>query len=85
MFWFVGARHVGSKLPDQGSNPHLRHWMAREVPLHSDSSHLRQTQMPYPGALPYFTAGAALFYSSLLWECVSYSVCPVLWVLVGTG
>jgi len=25
-------KHVGSSLPDQGSNPCPLHWMAREVP-----------------------------------------------------
>ena len=32
-FGFLAARHVGSQLPDQGSNPHPLHWKVKSQPL----------------------------------------------------
>ena len=30
---FLSSRHVGSWLPDQGSNPHFLHWKPKPQPL----------------------------------------------------
>ena len=37
-FGFLAARHVGSELPDQGSNPHPLHWKAKSQPLDHQES-----------------------------------------------
>ena len=33
VFGFLAARHRGSELPDQGSDPHFLHWQVESYPL----------------------------------------------------
>ena len=37
-FFFLAASNVESKLPDQGSNPHLLHWQVKSYPLNCQGS-----------------------------------------------